>query len=621
MSSGPAQERTSWLQPERNWRGNRALVPVETCYRILDVFLWISSAVGLFGLALGYYRASEMLGRNPLFWLVVAVQVPALLAAIFRGWAFNLRYALLALSLLCYDLCVAAVLGVTPNMVFFTIVLLSTTSLFFGARAGMMLVIGLFLAQAGIAWGWVTGRLPAFMPSAHATQMFTDYSEGVVWLRVLVIGILMQGGLVVLMRYVLRDLNDALRQANSTLHKLAVEQEYRARAEEARLKAELAVRESQKFDALGRMASGVAHDFNNALCVIKGWSSLLLEDTRDPLVRDAMGDIKRATDNAAQLTHHLLAFSRNDPAKREVANLAEMVQVEARTLRRLLPQDIDVTAETGDSVHVRLGRGQLQEIVLNLAINSRDAMAQGGKLSFRVRAVEATGPNGQPEGKYARLDVSDTGSGMDQATQARIFEPFFTTKAPGKGTGLGLPMVYGLVSGAGGWIKVESAPGRGTTFTIHLPAVAAAEIHLPTPLTAILNPTRCRVLIVDGQPEIRALVERILTREGFPVIAVGNGTEALAAMEGPAGRFGLLITEGILSGVPAAEIIERALLVDPDCRVVIASAQLPDQLLQRGVETGSYILLAKPFDASQLREAVNEAVGRKSSVTSTAGAA
>lgn len=617
MSSEPAQVRTSWLRSERSWKGTRALVPVETCYRILDVFLWISSVVGVLGLGLGYYRASEMLGRNPLFWLVVSMQVPALMAAIFRGWSFNLRYALLALSLLCYDLCVTAVLGVTPNIVFFTIVLLSTTSLFFGARAGMLLVIGLFLAQAVIAWGWITGRLPAFMPSAHATQMFTDYSEGVVWLRVLVIGMLMQGGLVVLMRFVLSDLNGALRQSNNTLHKLAIEQEYRARAEEARLKAELAVRESQKFDALGRMASGVAHDFNNALCVIKGWSSLLLEDTSDPLVRDAMGDIKRATDNAAQLTHHLLAFSRNDPAKREVANLAEMVQLEARTLRRLLPQDIDVTAETGGSVHVRLGRGQLQEIVLNFAINSRDAMPQGGKLIFRVRTVEATGPN-QPAGKYARLDVIDTGSGMDPATQARIFEPFFTTKAPGKGTGLGLPMVYGLVSGAGGWIEVESAPGRGTTFTVHLPAVAATDIHIPPPVTAILNPTRCRVLIVDGQPEIRAVVERILTREGFPVIAVANGTEALAAMEGPAGRFGLLITEGVLSGVPTTEIIERALLVDPDCRVVIASAHLPDQLLQRGVETGSYIMLPKPFDASQLREAVNEAVGRKSGITSAA---
>ena len=621
MSSTAAQERTNWLRPERSWKGTRALVPVETCYRILDLFLWISCVVGLLGLGLGYYRAAEMLGRNPLFWLVASVQVPVLMAAIFRGWPFNLRYALLALALLCYDLCVTTVLGVTPNIVFFTIVLLSTTSLFFGARAGMMLVIGMFLAQTLIAWGWVTGRLPAFMPSARATQMFTDYTEPLVWLRVLVIGILMQGGLVVLMRFVLSDLNEALRQSNNTLQKLAVEQEYRARAEEGRLKAELAVRESQKFDALGRMASGVAHDFNNALCVMKGWSSLLLEDTSDPLVRDAMGDIKRATDNAAQLTHHLLAFSRNDPAKREVANLAEMVQLEARTLRRLLPQDIDVTAETGGSVHVRLGRGQLQEIILNLAINARDAMPQGGRLIFRARTVETTGPAGQAAGRYARLDVIDTGSGMDQATKARIFEPFFTTKAPGKGTGLGLAMVYGTVSGAGGWIDVESAPGRGTTFTIYLPAVAATEIHIPPPLTAILNPTRCRVLVVDGQTEIRLLVERILAREGFPVIAVANGTEALAAMEGPAGRFGLLITEGIISGASTTEIIERALQADPDCRVVIASAHLPDQLLQRGVETGSYILLAKPFDASQLREAVNEAIGRKSVAAPAAGAA
>jgi signal transduction histidine kinase/CheY-like chemotaxis protein len=621
MSSEAAQVRTSWLQPERNWKGTRALVPVETCYRILDLFLWVSFIVGALGLALGYYRSAELLARNPLFWTVVTMQVPVLLAAICRGWPFNLRYACMAFAMLCYDLTVSMVLGVTPNVIFFSIVLLSTTSLFHGVRAGMTLVVGLMLAQTAIAWGWIAGHLPLFMPSAKATQTFTDFTEPVVWVRVLVIGALMQGGLVVLMRYVLSDLNNALRQSNSTLHKLAVEQEYRARAEEARLKAELAVRESQKFDALGRMASGVAHDFNNALCVMKGWSSLLLEDTQDPLVRDAMSDIKRATDNAAQLTHHLLAFSRNDPAKREVANLAEMVQLETKTLRRLLPPDIEVTAEVAGPVHVRLGRGQLQEIVLNLAINARDAMPQGGRLSFRVRTLETAGPSGQPAGRYARLDVTDTGSGMDQATQARIFEPFFTTKGPGKGTGLGLPMVYGLVSGAGGWIDVDSAPGRGATFTLHLPAVAATDIHIPPPLTAIPTPTRCRVLVVDRQPEIRALVERILTREGFPVIAVANGSEALAALDGPAGRFGLLITEGILPGVSTMEVIERALLVDPDCRVVIASANLPDEIVQRGVEAGTYIPLAKPFDTSQLREAVNEAVGRKSGVTPAAGAA
>jgi len=603
----------NWLKPERNWKGTRALVPVETCYRILDTFLWISVAIGLLGLALGYYRASEMLGRNPLFWLVVLVQAPVLLAAIFRGWSFNLRYVFLAVALACYDLCVAAVLGVTPNMVFFTIVLLSTTSLFFGARAGMTLVVGLVLTQTLIAWGWVTGHLPAFMPSAKATQMFMDYTEPVVWVRVLVIGVLMQAGLVVLMRFVLSDLNDALRQANSHLHKLAVEQEYRARAEEGRLKAELAVREAQKFDALGRMASGVAHDFNNALCVMKGWSSFLLEDARDPLVRDAMGDIKRATDNAAQLTHHLLAFSRSDPAKREVVNLGELVPMESKTLRRLLPPDVTVTAEVSGPLHVRLGRGQLQEIILNLAINARDAMPRGGSLTLRVSEVERTEATaGRPEGRYARFEVSDTGTGMDYATRAHIFEPFFTTKAPGKGTGLGLAMVYGLVSGAGGWIDVQSALHQGTTFLIHLPVVAADEVHQEPPAIAILHPTRCRVLVADAQPEIRSLVERILVREGFPVIAVGNGDEALTALAGgEAGRFGLLVVEGIMPGASTMEIIDRALAGNSDCRVIIASAHLPDQLLLRGIETGRYGQLPKPFDAGQLREAVNEALGKK----------
>jgi CheY-like chemotaxis protein len=338
---------------------------------------------------------------------------------------------------------------------------------------------------------------------------------------------------------------------------------------------------------------------------------VLLEDVRDPLVKDAMADIKRATDNAAQLTYHLLAFSRSDPVKREVVNLAELVLLEAKTLRRLLPADLEVSAESDGPVHVRLGRGQIQEIILNLAINARDAMPRGGRLTLQV-AEELRGDSleGRPAGRYARLEVKDTGTGMDRNTQAHMFEPFFTTKAPGKGTGLGLAMVYGLVSGAGGWIEVQSTVGQGTTFTIRLPKAEATDISVEPPMTAIPNPIRCRVLVADAQPEIRSLVERILVREGFPVIAVATGAEALAAMEGPAARFGLLVIEGIMPVISTSEVIDRALAGNPDCRVIIASSHQPEVLLQRGIEAGRFGQLAKPFDAGQLRHEVNEVLGK-----------
>lgn len=621
MSTPAAPGIRRWLLPERGWRGTRALVPVDTCYRILEIFLWFVGILAPFGLILGYQRAPDLLRHHPLFWLGLTAQIPVILAAIFRGWPFVLRHAILLAAISVFAVSVSLVVGQAPNMVFFVIVAVLTTSLFYGARLGLTVAAGFFFAQALIAAGWVLEVFPLGVPVDAHSRLITDFTDPLVWVRVTVIAFGMQAGLVLFMRYVLRDLNEALREANRTLHKLAVEQEHRARAEEARLRAEHAAREAQKFDALGRMAGGVAHDFNNALCVIKGWSSVLLEDVRDPEIREAMGDIKRASDNAAQLTHHLLAFSRHDPTKREVTNLSETIRVEAKTLRRLLPPDVEVTAEIGEPVHVLLGRGQLQEIILNLSINARDAMPRGGRLSFKVSAVETAGPDEQRAKRYARCEITDTGMGMDEATRAHIFEPFFTTKAPGKGTGLGLAMVYGIISGAGGWIEVKSTPGHGTTFTLFLPEVAAADAHVEPPVAAILHPTRCRVLLVDGQQEVRAVVEHILAKEGFPVMAVATGEDALAALEGPAGGFGLLITEGIVAGAPASAVIARALLLNAACRVIVASAHQPDQLVQRGIDTGSYILLAKPFDASLLREAVNDAIGRKMPVVGAGTAA
>ncbi len=609
MNQGSTGFFFGWLQPRRDWKGRRALVPADTCYQILNVFLWLTGGTGLFALGMGYLRLPALMHSNPLFWLQVALALPVLGAALFRGWPFDVRAAFLIVYLYSFTISVAAVLGCTPNWAFLVFILVGISSLLYGTRAGLTTVLSLGGAHILVAWGWTAGRLPAFMPNAASVATYVDYSAAAVWIRVLVVGAGLQAGLVMLMRYVLSDLNEALKDSNRALQQLAVEQERRAQAEEARLRAELAVRETQKFDALGRLASGVAHDFNNILCVMKCWSSLLAEEAQEPQVREGMGEIRRATESAEQMTQHLLAFSRSDPAKREVVDLAALLRLEAKTLGRLLP-NVEVTVRAERPVHVRLGRGQMQEIILNLAINARDAMPRGGRFTLDLAAEQRTGSNGLPEGRYARLDVSDTGEGMLPEVRARVFEPFFTTKQNGKGTGLGLAIVYGMVAGAGGQITVDSERGCGSRFSLLLPEVDPAESPQEIRAAAITAQVRCRVLVVETHGEIRTLIERILNREGFPAMTAADGEIASSTLHVPGARFGLLVVDASMPGLPATDVIRGALELNPDCRVIVTTTQSPEPALLQGIESGRYHRLAKPFDAGQLREAVNIALSR-----------
>ena len=604
MSNGSTGLFSGWLRPRRDWKGRKALVPVDTCYRILNVFLWVVTGVSTFALTMSYLRVPGLLHANPLFWLLVTALVFLLGAALFRGWPFDVRAGILLAYLGFFTICIALVIGSTPNWAFIVTLLVCAASLFYGTRAGITTVIVVAVSHILVAWGWVAGLFPAFMPGPDSTAEYLNYTKPAVWLRLLVTAAGLQTALVLLMRFVLRNLNEALKDSNRALQQLAVEQEHRARAEEARLRAELAVRETQKFDALGRMAAGVAHDFNNILCVMKCWSSLLVEDTQEPQVREAMGEIRRATESAEQMTQHLLAFSRSDPAKREVFDLAALLKLEAKTLGRLLP-NVEVTARVERPVHVRLGRGQMQEIILNLAINARDAMPRGGKFTLTLATEDHAGNNGLPAGRYARLDVVDTGEGMPPEVKARIFEPFFTTKQNGRGTGLGLAIVYGMISGAGGRVTVESEPGRGTRFSLYLPEADPAEAPQEIRAATITAPVRCRVLIAEAQSTIRALTARILEREGFPLITAIDGEAASNTLHVPGSRFGLLVIDTLMPMVSAAEVVRQTLELNPECRVIVTTTQAPEQSLLHGIESGRYYLLPKPFDAGQLREAVN----------------
>ena len=593
-------------------------MPVESCYQILDRLLLLVGLVWLTGLSLVLRQAPNLIHVSPLVLPGLVLQCMLILTSFMRGLGFMPRVSLLLFNIYYMMMATSVMVGPTPNWAFMIMIEVLIATLFFGMRTGLIVLVCVISSNALIGWGWVTGYLPIFVPSRAAALSLTDPTRAQVWARFVVMSAGAALLVVVIIWYVLGELEKrmrskkaALAEANRMLERLAVEQEHRVRAEEGRLIAEREARELQKFDALGRMASGVAHDFNNALCVIKCWSGMLADDpTADAAtMREALGEIKRASVNAEQLTSHLLAFSRSDVARREVASLTSVVQHDCRTLSRILPKNIVVVTQLGEDVHVPLGTGQLQELLLNLAINARDAMPQGGRLI--IQAGPETLPaatHSRSPGRYARLTVTDTGTGMDETIQARIFEPFFTTKGPGRGTGLGLSMVFGLVSGAGGSIRVQSKPGEGSSFTILLPAVDPDEAAGEQSVPSVLTPMRCRALVVEKQPEIGMLIERILTQDGFPCVRASEGQAALRELNVAGSRFGLLVVQGVLPEVSAEEIIATARQRNPLCKIIILSAPAMDQQLVSDLESGVYHLLHKPFDQNQLRRVVTEAM-------------
>ncbi len=608
MSLSAHPKRFSWFRAERNWKGEHALVPVETCYRILNQVSWGLAAINVYTLVITLHAVFGSLKGVPVYWLYCSTHLATVAAAAFVGWPFRLRFWIIVVDLYVAMGLVSIVVGIPPSWAFVVILQVALVSLFYGSRKGLLVVATIIAIHLAIAWGWTTGRLPAFLSREQGADL-VNLSRPLIWARVLVVAAGYLAIVVALMRNVLGDLNVALKAANSTLCQLAIEQEHRARAEEARIVAERSAREAQKFEALGRLASGVAHDFNNALCVTKCWSTYLMEVSEDEEVRNAMLEIKSSTENAEHLTQHLLAFSRSETGKRVACELTAVVEQECKTLRRLLPKNIEVSSEISGPANVPLGRGQLQEIMLNLAINARDAMPAGGRLVIQA-GTEPPGPGGAGPrpATYARLTVTDSGIGMDEATMARVYEPFFTTKPEGKGTGLGLSMVYGVVSGAGGTISVTSSVGKGTSFTIRLPVTEAEPQKRDERAGQTGSAPRCQVLIVDGKPEIGSLVEKLLKREGFPSQWVRTSEAAVLALEESPGAYGLLVIQGVTPGMSTGAIIERAREKNPGCRVLVLSAPSMERDVLDCVNDGHYQLLAKPFESEGLRKAVAAAL-------------
>jgi len=371
------------------------------------------------------------------------------------------------------------------------------------------------------------------------------------------------------------------------------------------------VRQSQKMEAIGRLAGGVAHDFNNLLTVIRGHGELVLRKlTGDHPMRRNLLEIGLAAERAGALTHQLLAFSRKQVLQPRILDLGEVVERMSTLLQRLIGEDVElVTRRRGDLGSVRADPAQMEQVIINLAVNARDAMPRGGQLTLELANVEldetfAHSHAGMTPGPYVVFSVTDTGHGMDEDTKARIFEPFFTTKEAGKGTGLGLPTVYGVVKQSGGFIWVYSEPGHGTTFKIHLPRVDQAPERLsPRPGQAAAGQGTETVLLVEDEDALRALLREVLESLGYRVLDAGLGAEALRIAREHRGPIHVLLTDLVMPHMTGRELAARLSCLRPELKVLFMSGYGVGAAPRQEIPSDA-AYIEKPFTADAMGGAI-----------------
>ncbi len=387
----------------------------------------------------------------------------------------------------------------------------------------------------------------------------------------------------------------------------------RKRAEAERAKLQQQFLQAQKMESVGRLAAGIAHDFNNVLTIINGTVDLATASLTegDPLAED-LREIRKASERAESLTRQLLAFGSKQVISPRVVNLSALVADMHGMLGRLIREDITLTvAPATDIGSVAADPGQLEQVIMNLVVNARDAMPVGGTLRIETRNVEiageyaAMGAVARP-GPYVMLTISDTGAGMDEATRSRIFEPFYTTKEFGKGTGLGLSTVYGIVEQSGGFITVDSTVGAGTTFAIHLPRIdAEAEGSAPAQIAAAARGTETILVVEDGLALLR-LTKRMLQAGGYTVLMASEGAKALQVLATYGGPVHLMLTDVVMPGLSGPELATNAARVRPDMKILFTSGYTESLIVPHGVADGSTNFIAKPYSAEDLMRKVRD---------------
>jgi two-component system cell cycle sensor histidine kinase/response regulator CckA len=373
------------------------------------------------------------------------------------------------------------------------------------------------------------------------------------------------------------------------------------------------LRQAQKMEAVGRLAGGIAHDFNNVLSVILSYGDMLLADLKpsEPM-RDDVEEIRKAATRAADLTRQLLMFSRQQVIAPRVLDVNDVLNGMEKMLRRILGADVSLAFLPKDALgRVRIDPGSLEQVIMNLVVNARDAMPKGGCLILETGNVmlgeeHARVHHGVVTGPYVMLVVADTGIGMDAATQARVFEPFFTTKEAGRGTGLGLSTVFGIVQQAGGSIGVESEPGDGTTFRVYLPRVDAAVDSVKPAQPSAASRGSETVLLVEDDDQVRAVARGILRKSGYRVLESRNAGEALLHVEAHRGPIHLLLTDVVMPQMSGPDLAKRLAPIKPEMRVLFMSGYMDDRVFRHGVVWSQVAYIQKPITPEVLTSKVRE---------------
>ncbi len=375
------------------------------------------------------------------------------------------------------------------------------------------------------------------------------------------------------------------------------------------------LQQAQKMEAIGKLAGGIAHDFNNMLTAINGYSELLLGQLNDKAALNlGLGEILRSGRRAAALTNQLLAYSRQQIMAFRLVDLNGVVEGMVGLLKRLLQEDIEHVLKLDPNLpSIKADPSQLEQVLLNLALNARDAMPMGGRLEIETRQFRRDARRhprygSLPPGQYVALTVRDSGVGMSEELKGRIFDPFFTTKSMGKGTGMGLSTVYGIVQQSGGHISVETAPGKGSAFEVLFPALneAPAKEEEAAPLQTTRERRRETILVAEDETSVRVFLRQLLAAQGYTVLEASNGNEALMAAEAFPGEIHLLLTDVVMPGMGGRELAEKLSRLRPAMRMLFISGYTDDAILQHGVLDGETAFMNKPFPPASLLEKVRE---------------